>query len=272
MRKLLFLVSILLITISCTKENDQIKGDYSNYIKGDSIPYKVEFFPVEIYAKSTADTADLKFFIKTQNSFACINFGIAIEKFIVNNTLIIRLDRIIQSNVCLTAIGPATTYVDLPENIDSLIMINGHSIDGYLVNVTKESITIKSINSSFSLLTQNRAKSFRIPENTFSYECEMSLNETNIFNEFLKILKDNLSITEFNFNGDGYKPYGQNYVENNRQSLNKYFHYENELEFDRAGELLKSYVLSKNINKNTSAYINLTSWNNKKYLSWMMNK
>ena len=80
MRKLLFLVSILLITISCTKENYLIKGDYSKYIKGDSIAYKVEFSPVEIYDKSTVDTADMKLFIKTQNSFGCINFGIAINK------------------------------------------------------------------------------------------------------------------------------------------------------------------------------------------------
>jgi hypothetical protein len=272
MRKLLFLISILLITISCTKEDGLIIGDYSKYIKGDSIDYKIEFFPVEIYAKTTVDTPDMKLFIKTQNSFGCINFGIAIDNFMSNNTLILRFDHIIQSNICLTAIGPATTYADLPENIDSLILINGHSIDGYLVSVTKEVIAIKSINSSFSLLTQNRAKIFRYPENTFSYECEMSLNETNIFNEFLKILNDNLSITEFNFNGEGYKPYGQNYIENSRQSLNKYFHYDNELEFGRAGELLKNFVLSKNLNKNTSAYISLTSWNNKKYLSWMMDK
>jgi hypothetical protein len=258
--------------ISCTKENDLIKGDYSKYIKGDSITYKVEFVPVEVYARNTVDTADMKLFIKTQNSFGCINFGIALDKFIVNNTLILRFDHIIQSNICLTAIGPATTYADLTENIDSLILINGHSIDGYLVNVTKEFIAIKPLNNSFSLLTQNRAKIFRYPENTFSYECEISLNETNIFNEFLNILIDNLSITEFNFNGDGYIPYGQNYTENNRQSLNKYFHYENELQFERAGELLKNFVLSKNLNKNSSAYISLTSWNNKKYLSWMMDK
>lgn len=272
MKKLLFLVSITLITISCTKENDLIKGDYSKFIKGDSIAYKVEFFPVEIYAKSSVDTPDMKLFIKTQNSFGCINFGIAIDNFTTNNTQIIRFDRIIQSNICFTAIGPATTYADLPENIDSLILINGHSIDGYSVNITEEFISIKPINSSFSLLTQNRAKIFRYPENTFSYECKMSLNEINIFNEFLKILNDNLSITEFNFNGDGYKPYGQNYTENNRQSLNKYFHYENHLEFDKAGELLKKFVLSKNLNNNTSAYISLTSWNNKKYLSWMIDK
>ena len=203
---------------------------------------------------------------------AVLTLALQLINLIANNTLILRFDRIIQSDICLTAIGPATTYADLSENIDSLILINGHSIDRYLVNITKEIIEIKSINSSFSLLTQDRAKIFRYPENTFAYECEMSLNETNIFNEFLKILSDNLSITEFNFNGDGYKPYGQNYIENNRQSLNKYFHYENELEFERAGELLKNFVLSKNLNKNTSAYISLTSWNNKKYLSWMMDK
>jgi hypothetical protein len=272
MRRLLFIVSILLFTISCTKEDDQTIGDYSKYIKGDSIAYKIEFFPVEIYAKSTVDTADMKLFIKTQSSFGCINFGIAVDRFIANNTLIIRFDHIIQSNICLTAIGPATTYSELPESIDSIILINGHSIDRYFVNVTKEFIAIKPIKISFSQLTQDRAKIFRFPENTFSYESEMSLNETNIFNEFLKILTDNLAITEFTFTGDGYKPYGQNHTEHNRQSLNKYFHYENELEFDRAGELLKNFVISKGLNKNTSAYISLTSWNNKKYLSWMMHK
>jgi hypothetical protein len=272
MRKFLYISYILFISISCTKENDSITGDYSKYITGDSIDHKVDFYPVEMYLKSTIDTPAMKLYFKTQKSFGCVNFGIAINKLISNNTLILKFDHIIQSNFCLTAIGPATTLADLPDNIDSLILINGHSIDVYLVTITKEFIAIKSINSNFSSLTKERAKIFRYPENTFSYECEMGINETSIFNEFFKILKDNLSITEFTFNGVGFKPYGENYTENTRQSLNKYFHYGNQLEFDRAGELLRNFVLSKNLNKNTSAYISLTSWNNKKYLSWMMNK
>jgi hypothetical protein len=271
MRKLLLILSILMITISCEQENDLNQADYLEYINGNSITSDVDFFPVELFEKyNTTDTPKLKLYFLTKNAFTCINYGIAISKFLEDDKLVLRFDSITKSDLCFTAVGPATAYVDLPENINSLVLINGNSIDGYTLDITKEFVIINPVRKSFSYL--KNTKTFRYPENTFVYECDMNKSEINIYNNFLKILNDSLSVTVFNFDGEGYKPYGENSSHNDRQSLTKYFHYESELEFKKAGELLRDFVIGKNINKSTSAYISLRSWNNQEYLSWMMHK
>lgn len=269
LKKILFIIGIFLIMIACEDEKDSSKGDYSEYFIENSIKGGIDFFPLEIYEKyNEADTPHLKLEFLTRDVFPCINYGIAISKFVNGEELILRFDEILQSNICLTATGPATAYVDLPENINSLILINGPAIDRYKIDITIEKVVIYPDNGIFSNL-RNKV-TFRYPENTFVYECSSNTSEISIYSDFLGILTANLSIVEFNFDGEGWKPYANDWVYRDRQSLTKYFKYENELEFSRAGELLKKFVADYDINEKTSAYISLNSWNNGKYLSWMM--
>lgn len=254
---------------ACEELNNSNNIDYTNYIGESSIITDIDFYPRELYENSNViDTPVLKLYFITATGFACINYSISISSFFEDNELILRFDSITQSDVCLTAAGPASAYMDLPENIESLILINGNSIDRYQLEITDEKVIINSLDTSFSNLKYSTI--FRYPENTFVYECSMDTSETNMYYDFLEILTDNLSIAGYNFPDEGEKPYAESYTEYNRKSLVKYFQYETEEEFNKAGELLNKFVSENNINQNTSIYISLTSWNNQKYLSWMM--
>ncbi len=269
MRRILFLFGFIVLLTSCEKLDNSTNEEYSKYISDKSISTDIDFYPREIYENSNGvDTPLLKLFFKTTNSFPCINYSIAISKFIEEDKYILRFDSIIHSGICLTAVGPASTYSNLPDDIKNLILINGNLVDSYQIDITDEKVNIKQVNTSFSNLKYSTT--FRYPENTFVYECNMDTSETHFYNDFLKILTDSLSIVEFNFDGEGQKPYAEDWTEKNRKCLTKYFQYENETEFDKSGKLLKNFVKTDKINENTSVYISLTSWTNNKYLSWMM--
>lgn len=269
MKKILLLFGLFVFITSCEKLDNSDNGDYAEYLSDNSISTDINFYPREIYENSNVvDTPSLKLYFKTATSYPCINYGISICSIFENNELILRFDSIIQSNICLTAIGPATAYIDLPSSAERLVLLNGNSVDKYELDITEEKVIIHPLDNAFSYLKYSTI--LRYPENTFVYECNMDTSETKFYNDFLEILTDNLSIAEYNFPDEGEKPYAESYTEYNRKSLVKYFQYETEEEFNKAGELLNKFVSENNINKNTSIYINLTSWNNQKYLSWMM--
>lgn len=273
MKRFLFLFSFCFYAFitSCEKSDNSIIENYAQYIGNSSVSTDFNFYSEEIYENSNvANTSVLILNFATTTSFPCINYGISTSSFFENNELIMRFDSIAKSDLCLTAIGPASAYIDLPESTERLVMLNGNSIDLYEINITREKVEINPVASNFTHLKYQTI--FRYPENTFVYECSMDKSETTIYNDFLKILSDSLTVTAYNFSGKGRIPYAEDYTENNRKSLTKYFQYENEKEFEKAGQLLEVFVKKKSINENTTAYISLTSWKNGKYLSWMMNK
>jgi len=87
------------------------------------------------------------------------------------------------------------------------------------------------------------------------------------------------TISETSFNGSGLSrgslivPFEQSYPDSSSGHWNNYaslfFKYENESEFEKAGDLLKNFTQT-NISPYDGATISLISWNNKKYMSWMM--
>jgi hypothetical protein len=269
MKKNLILLCIIIVYASCEQEVIQSNIEYFDCNTQDSITSDIKFFPVELYENySIIGNPKLNLYFKTTEIFPCINYNIAISEFVNNNELKLRFDSIIQYDICLTAPGPATSIIELPLNTNSLILLNGESIDKYYIDITEEKVIINPKDNSFSNLTYNIL--FRYPKNSFNYQCDIDTSEIQIYLDFLKILNDSLSLVEFNFSGEGRIPYGKDYIDRNRQCLNKYYKYESNAEFDRAGELLRNFVLENNINNNSSAYISLISWNNKKFLSWMM--
>lgn len=269
MKKANVLFVLLILVFSCEKDNDIVDGNYSDYINGNTVSTEIDFYPVELYEKyNEPDTASLKIRFTTTEIFPCVNYHLATTEFETDKELIIRFDSIQKPTICFTAIGPANSYVVLPSNITKLVLINGNSIDRYNLDITVEKVRIIPIESDFSNLKESVI--FRYPENTFVYECNMDTSETDFFNDFLRILTSNLSIIDYEFSGDGKKPYAEDWVENKRKSLTKYFKFESETEFIKAGELLNDFVTDNSLNENTSVYISLKSWNNQKYLSWMM--
>lgn len=51
MRKANVIFVLLILVIACEKDNDNVNGDYSDYINGNSVSTEIDFYPVELYEK-----------------------------------------------------------------------------------------------------------------------------------------------------------------------------------------------------------------------------
>ena len=267
MKNQLFLICLFLVLAACEKDNYSDNNEYTDYLSGNSISTEIEFLPVEIYENSNiVDTPVLKIRFSTTEIFPCMNYQISSSQFIKGNELIVRFDSIFKPSLCFTAMGPANTMIDLPNNINKLILINGQTIDMYRIDISDEKVDMVTIRKNYTNLKYE--KTFRYPENTFAYVCGTNLDNTHLYNDFLNILLDNTSVTEYEFNGDGRIPYPEFSSGHWSDNPSKFFKYNNESDFDKAGDLLRDFTL-ENISQNDGVGIYLISWNNKSYMSWL---
>jgi hypothetical protein len=264
---ILTLISIILSGCSSNDEINLVDPEYSGYIIEKSIATNINFMPEEIYTTYQAQEPLLKLRLITSEIFPCINYEISTTEFIKGNELIIRFEEIIESVVCLTAIGPATSYVELPENITKITFINGNTIDKYAVEINQQKITVTPIENNFTTSLYN--KTFRIPENSFAYNCGTNTNNTNIYTDFLEILEETPDFIEFEFEGEGRIPYpssGGGWVSH----PSKYYKYSDSEEFNNLANVLNDYS-SENIEENSGVTISIYGWNNIKFYSWIDN-
>lgn len=270
MKKISLFFVLLISLVACEKDNVNVNVDYSIYLGGDSVSTEIDFSPVELYDKyNEPDTPSLKIQFITKEIFPCSNFHIACTQFRRDKQLIIRFDSILKPSLCLTACGPAETFVDLSNDITSLVLINGKDIDKYQVEITDKLVEIAQITNKFTNLKYGRT--FRYPENTFAYICGTNINNAHLYNDFVKILVDSTTLIEYKFSGEGRIPYPDSSSGHWKDNASLFFKYENESDFEKAGALLKNFT-QKNLSKNDGVGISLISWNNKKYKSWMMFK
>ncbi len=253
--------------MSCDS-NDTVTNtsSYAKYMSENSIATDINFMPEEIYNGSTSpQNPSLKLKLSTEEKFPCFNFSIKTTQFVNGNELIIRMDGILDQVICLTAIGPAITYVDLPTNIKKLTLLNGNVVDQYTVEINNEKVTIEPIHTDFTNSLYN--KTFRIPENSFAYVCGTNTNNTAIYDNFLAVLKQNTSFTEHEFKGEGRIPYPTTSTGNWVNHPSKFFIYSNPTQFENINNQLNAFS-AENIEKNSGATIAIYGWNNLKYYSW----
>ena len=264
-KTLLLLISILIF--GCSSNEDNLGGEYAQYINSNSIASEIQFMPQEVYTdNSTVQNPALKLKLITKEIFPCINYSIVTTEFINGTELIVRFEKIATSVVCLTAIGPAVKYIELPQNINKLTFINGKTIDKYDLTIDSQKVKINLIESNFT--TSLYYSTFRYPENSFAYVCGTSTDNTIIYNDFLNILLANASLKEIYFQGEGRIPYPLSSSGNWVNHKARYFKYNNYSDFESLVQTLANFK-NGNITPNTGVSIALISWNNTKHYNWM---
>ena len=267
--KKFILITLSIITFSCNTDDEiSNKTEYSEFITGNLIDTDINFMPEEVYSINESQEPILKLKLITSEIFPCINYGLSISEFINGNELIIRFDEITKPGVCLTAIGPAISYIDLPESIEKVTFINGNLIDKYSIEINQEKISLALIENNFTSSLHN--KTFRIPENSFTYVCGTNTDNTNIYNDFLSILEQNPDFLKFEFEGEGRIPYPESSDGHWVNHPSKFFLYSNFEEFTNLANILNDYS-SENIEENSGVTIAIYSWNNIKHYSWIEN-
>jgi len=264
MKKMGFLI-LAILTLSCNSDDLSIDSEYSEIITGKSINTDINFMPEEKFSSNDSEEPQLKLKLITTEIFPCINFGISTTQFNNGNELIIRFNEIIIYDICATALGPAISYISLPEDTKALTLINGKVIDKYAVEIDGEKISIRLIQNNFTSSLHD--ETFRFPENSFAYVSGTNTNNTNIHAEFLALLRDNPHFTEFEFEGEGRIPYPER---SNGYWVNhpsKFFKYSNVEEFEKLAGVLNSFS-SEFIEENSGVSIAIYGWNNTYYHSW----
>ncbi|WP_298248430.1 hypothetical protein [uncultured Christiangramia sp.] len=258
MKKFVILL-ISFIALSCSRDDDNLNSIESN----------VDFMPIEIYNNSnTSEDPDLKLKLITEEIFPCINYSLITSQSIEKNELIIRMEKISSPRICLTAIGPATSYIDLPENIKELTFINGQTIDKYSISINQEIISINRIESNFTKLLFDNT--FRFPENSFAYVGGTNTDNTEIYQAFLEVLLENPNFTQFNFEGQGRIPYPTYSDGHWVDQPSKYFKYTDYEEFENLESILKNFS-NENIEENSGISLSIYGWDNISYHSWLSN-
>jgi hypothetical protein len=264
MKKIIVLL-VSIFSFGCSSNEGDLEVEYAQYSSANSIASEIQFMPEEIYTDySVVQNPSLKLKIITKEIFPCINYSIGTSEFINGTELIIRFDKIVNPGACATAIGPATKYIDLAQNINKLTFINGKTIDKYDITIDSQKVKINLIKSHFT--TSLYDTTFRYPENSFAYIC--GTNTTNIYTDFLNILLANASLKEISFQGEGRIPYPISTSGHRVNHKTRFFKYTSFSDFESLGQTLTNYK-NANITPNSGVTIALKSWNNSNHFSWM---
>jgi hypothetical protein len=167
------------------------------------------------------------------------------------------------------AFGPATntTFLNISDGEYYLNLSYKNVTDRYVLMINSTAIELTEIESNFTL--HEISLWWRYPPKSFYYDCATPNSTIWIISDFLDNLSNEINITEFVFPDEGEIPYPRSGYNEIYTREVKYFYYQNEVDFERAGELLRSYV--ENV---TSQYdgisITLKDWRNNYYFSWLM--
>jgi hypothetical protein len=259
-----------LTILSCSSDNNELLNDSDNteYIIENAIDSEINFMPEEIYITNEIQEPVLKLKLITSEIFPCINCGLSTTKFINGHELIVRFEKIIEPELCLTAFGPATSYVELPQNTNQVTFINGSVIDKYSIDINEQKVSVTLIENNFTNSLYD--KTFMIPENSFAYVCGTNTNNTNIYTDFSAIIEQNSGFIEFEFEGEGRIPYPETTDGNWVNHPSKYYKYTDSETFNNLANIMNAYS-SQNIEENSGVTISIYSWNNIKFYSWIEN-
>ena len=204
----------------------------------------------------------------TEKICPCCNWSIISEITMHGNKISIDVLGIYVPEICFTAVGPAqsTSFLDISEGKYSLYFSYRGFTDRYVLTVTDSSIKITGDVSQF---TKPKFKLFwRYPPNSFVYLCGTTTETSWICEDFLDTLLSEINLEEFQFPDSGEIPYPRSSMGYYYDMPAKYFFYKKDEDFDKAGEILKSYTQNV-IAQYSGIGISLISWKNKKYLSWL---
>lgn len=228
----------------------------------------VEFYPEELYEFNSQQSPIPHLKFVSTKIFPCYNYTIDFTHSFDKGELTIHFKAIEKSEICLTAMGPAISYLELPIGTQKLSLVRGESQDVYSVNITGERIEIHPISSSFSTITH--PNTFRYPENSFALICGTNLEDTGICDLFTDLLRDSVSITEISFSGEGKIPFPDSSSGHWNNFPSKYFEYESETDLMEATELLQEFT-RENIIPDEGNSLSILTWDNRRYASWLFN-
>lgn len=260
------LLFALCLFINCEKGQRPISRTYGNFapIEGNII-FKVIEGHKELYCDCEPE---IMLDMETEKIYGCCNFSIMSEILQTGNNITVKLLGIYMPDVCAFAFGPAKSrkFLSIPEGQYTLNFLYEFAVDRYVLIVTDSYIKLFKIES---IITKNEFEVFcRYPPNSFVYLCGTTTETSWICEDFLGELLSEIDLEEFQFPAYGEICYPSSSQGHYYDMPARYFFYNNEKDFDKAGEILKAYTQRVIVNY-SGADISLRNWKDKSYKSWL---
>ena len=222
------------------------------------------------YWDSEGDPA-IFIFLKTSRIYGCCNFNIRSQVAINSNDVVVKIVNIEEPSVCLTVLGPATArhWLGIPPGQYNLRFEHGASADSYSMVVTNSEITVHGNNGAFASPSTRMYQ--RYPQRSFVFLCGTTTETSGSCEEFYKTLLNAGSFKEYSFPQEANLPYPRKSDGYCYNMPAKYFTYEHEADYTKAGELLRKFKLDV-IKDKMGIGLELSNWRNKRYQSWIIEK
>jgi len=266
MKKYLITILTLALLSACSKDNaEYLFGEYLTPEQALLSDINISISEQFVYEK-TEPTEDEGFFlnIQTIDNYPCCNYGIQRTVIQEGSTLIIRLEDVIKPSICLTAIGPATTTVKVPEGISRIVFLRGEDEDYFDFDVTNKEMNLYPVSASFS--TSDFITYYRRPKNSFAFICGTTEDTQYIYHAFLEELKKISSVKELTF-GEGLLPWPESTNGYWVDFPTRFFTYDKPEDFVKVYELFCRFAQRELKNKQ-GVGLSLYDWNDICYNSW----
>jgi hypothetical protein len=204
----------------------------------------------------------------TEKIYACCNYRIVADISLRENNISVKLLGIHIPDNCLTALGPAFSekFLNIHEGVYRLNFLYEFFMDEYLLIVTDSSIEV--IKKKYQFTVPEFEVFWRYPPNSFVYLCGTTTDTSWICQDFIDTLLNEVYLQEFQFPDDGEICYPRSSMGHYYDMPARYFIYDKEEDFDRAGEILEAYTQMVVANY-SGAGLSLRNWKYKKYASWL---
>lgn len=254
----------MLINLSC----DVHELSSPEYLK---VEGKIDFEVTEFHLSSdTSAPPEIYLTLRTEKIYPCVNYLIKTNLDDSKTDLIdVDLLGIQTPEICLTALGPATTSLKLKVgegdynlriHSKNFNVIYKLKIDSKAIIILgDETLNVKPVTNIF----------WRFPEKSFVYLCGTTVSDKYTCDNFLDTLRSKIALTEFHFPAGGKLPYPTSSSGYYLNMPARYFYYKNEEDFERAGKIMKNYY-SKYLKNKQGIGLSISNWMGKFYYSWMM--
>lgn len=258
-RAKLWILGLLFILTGC-------KGLFGNSQDTNLLPIKegVLFTVKEVHDhKPQPSEPFIQLEMKTLDIYRCMNFGLVSELSQTSSSMHINIWGVKETDVCLTALGPAKKSFPLniaPGKYDLSFTHQSRHFP-YELTVTDSSLHVSG-DSSFVAPETNVF--WRYPENSFAFLCQSNADSRWMCEEFEQMMRDSLEVTPFNFPDYGTKPYPSG---SDQYNIAHYYRYPEAGVFQDAGMMLEAYSDSV-VSQHEGAFLSVINWKDKGFRSW----
>lgn len=259
--KVLWIFCIATVFFACEEKDLELTSN----------PIDFQIF-IETREVLEADSRRAILLCKTEKIYPCVNFSLLTEENIDKNSLELNFTSVGETRLCATALGPATTSIDL-----NTLTVGEYDIqlnNGSLTNEGTLKITDKDISLFFQYergIELVRPTINRVPPNTYwgtiGYHTSSSIIVVNEFlqkltaigAEFSKQKPGHYFYYEIDINGD---------IITNTENSGYYFKKAFIFQFDGDESELKSLIRNDGKNYKTELSINVESYKGEQINNW----